>query len=402
MAPPKIFVSHSHKDDAFTERLVADLRQAGADAWMDKTDLGAGDFQDRISKALYDCEWFVLVLTKDALESNWVRQEVNVANILKQSEQIRDLIFIQAGPLEHREMPAFWRVFNIFDATTDYDSARDRTLKAVRLSPSIIPLPPIAPEHFPQQLASLGFVGKTVVVNGEPTEYIVPPLCDVAAGPFLMGYDERSITLGYDERSITLPAYQIARYPVTVAEYACFVRAGQPEPSEWQRQLPRLDNPVVSMSWYDAVAYAVWLSERTGQPWRLPTDEEWEKAARGPDGCVYPWGDIFDKFRCNTRESDIGGTTPIGTYPNGASSYGTQDQAGNVWEWIANRNDISSDVRVLRGGSWSSVAGDARAACRKLNRPMYVGVLGSIGFRLVVGAPAGSWPLLAELPRRLS
>jgi hypothetical protein len=83
MSQSRIFVSHSHKDDAFTERLVADLRQAGANAWMDRTDLGAGNFQQRISDALAVCEWFVLVLTRDALDSPWVRQEVDAANRLK-------------------------------------------------------------------------------------------------------------------------------------------------------------------------------------------------------------------------------------------------------------------------------------------------------------------------------
>ncbi len=130
-APPKIFVSHSHVDEAFAERLVADLRAAGADAWLDKTDLGAGDFQERISAALGNCEWLVLVLTRNALTSQWVRHEVNAAIILKHAKQIRELIFIQAGPLEYSELPALWRVFNVFDAIADYSSALDRVVNEV-------------------------------------------------------------------------------------------------------------------------------------------------------------------------------------------------------------------------------------------------------------------------------
>lgn len=110
MSQPRIFVSHSHKDEAFTETLVADLRQAGANAWMDNTDLGAGDFQERISQALSDCEWFVLVLTKDALESKWVRLEVNAAIRLRNQEQVHDLIFLKAGPLEDHELQPLWGV----------------------------------------------------------------------------------------------------------------------------------------------------------------------------------------------------------------------------------------------------------------------------------------------------
>src|SRR5215472_13038635 len=133
MAQPKIFVSHSSKDSSFAETLVADLRQFGADAWMDKTDLGAGNFQQRISEALADCEWFVLVLTKDALASPWVRQEVDAANRLKNQGKIHDLIFVQAGPVDHSELPALWGVFNILDATKDYTDALNRTLKVVGL-----------------------------------------------------------------------------------------------------------------------------------------------------------------------------------------------------------------------------------------------------------------------------
>jgi uncharacterized protein YegL len=135
MVQPKIFVSHSHDDDAFATRLVADLRAAGANAWLDKDDLGAGDFQERISAALGDCEWLVLVLTRNALASKWVRQEVNAANGLQHRGQIRDLIFIKAGPVEHRELPALWSVYNIFDATADYATACNHTLKSVGLSP---------------------------------------------------------------------------------------------------------------------------------------------------------------------------------------------------------------------------------------------------------------------------
>ena len=142
MAQPKVFVSHSHVDDAFAERLVKDLRAAGADAWLDKNDLGAGDFQARISAALSTCEWFVLVLTRNALASNWVVQEVNAANSLKHAGQLRDLIFLQAGPLEHRELPALWRVFNIFDATADYRIAFDHTMSAMGVTVSTALPPP--------------------------------------------------------------------------------------------------------------------------------------------------------------------------------------------------------------------------------------------------------------------
>lgn len=131
----KIFVSHSHYDEDFASGLVEDLQVAGADAWLDENELGGGNFQERINEALADCEWFLLVLTPDALASSWVRMEVDAAIRLKHQAQIRDLIFIKAADVEYRELPALWGVFNILDATIDYESALAKTMKAVGLLP---------------------------------------------------------------------------------------------------------------------------------------------------------------------------------------------------------------------------------------------------------------------------
>lgn len=409
MVQPKVFVSHSHQDDAFTDKLVADLRLSGADAWMDTTDLGAGNFQQRISEALAGCEWFVLVLSQDALASPWVRQEVDAANWLKNRGQVHDLIFVQAGPCEHWELPPLWRVFNIFDATRDYAAALDRTLRAMGLSsatsgtatsltpPPATPPPSVATlptDQFPARLTELGFT----VRSDHGVAVIVPPLCRVPAGPFLMGSNPKRDAGAYideqPQQTVTLPTYELARYPVTVVEYECFVRAGHAVPNDWQTQLDNLDHPVVNVTWHDAVAYAAWLSERTGEQWRLASEAEWEKAARGTDGRVYPWGDSFDTTRCNTSEGARHGTTPVGTYPTGASPYGAEDMAGNVWEWTGSlrasypytlsgkREDPNSTSnRVLRGGSWNDNARLARVAFRGIVRPASVIVFN--GFRLV-------------------
>jgi formylglycine-generating enzyme required for sulfatase activity len=117
-----------------------------------------------------------------------------------------------------------------------------------------------------ERLASLGFAARKV---GD-TEFIVPPVVPVQAGEFLMGSDPRQDASASDSEQprhrVALPAYQIGRFPVTVAEYACFARAGRESPKNWQSQLGKLDHPVVYVSWHDAVAYAAWLAERTGQP----------------------------------------------------------------------------------------------------------------------------------------
>lgn len=124
------------------------------------------------------------------------------------------------------------------------------------------------------------------------------------------------------QRSIEVPAFRIARFPVTVAEYTWAIQAGAVrEPPEWDRQCQRPEHPVVQISWKGAVAYCTWLADVTGEPWRVPTEEEWEKAARGTDGRIYPWGDQWDRARANTSDGGPGNTTPVGAYPGGASPW---------------------------------------------------------------------------------
>jgi iron(II)-dependent oxidoreductase len=134
------------------------------------------------------------------------------------------------------------------------------------------------------------------------------------------------------------------------------------------------DHPIVNVSWYDAVAYCEWAGVQ------LPTEAQWEKAARGTDGRIYPWGDEWDDSKCNNYETGIEETTPVGSYTQGTSPYGVMDMVGNVWEWCAdwydekyyasapNRNPQGPSAgirRVLRGGSWLRVSPDAlRAAVR--------------------------------------
>jgi formylglycine-generating enzyme required for sulfatase activity len=220
-----------------------------------------------------------------------------------------------------------------------------------------------------------------------------------------MGSDPKWDSQAYDgekpQQRVTLAAFQIGTYPVTVAEYACAVQAkAVREPPrglrmDWLTQLKQLDHPVVCISWQDATAYAAWLAEVTGQSWRLPTEAEWEMAARGTDGRIYPWGDGFDTTHCNTDESDIKTTTPVGRYPTGASPCGPQEMAGNVWEWTSSlykpypyraddgreRVDATGD-RVLRGGSVDDVARNARTACRFGDSP--AGISSVFGLRLAL------------------
>lgn len=209
----------------------------------------------------------------------------------------------------------------------------------------------------------------------------------VPPGEFIMGEGQ------YLQIACLEEGFFIGKYPVTNREYKEFIdTTGHAVPfGDWDSARPynwdsrkrtypasRDDHPVVLVSWHDARDYCNWLREKTGKPYRLPTEAEWEKAARGVDGRTYPWGNEFDKDRCNTSESGIGITTRVGHYsPKGGSPYGACDMAGNIWEWCSSliwdypynpddgREDLEAEGRrVLRGGSWNIGQDYARCAYR--------------------------------------
>jgi len=224
----------------------------------------------------------------------------------------------------------------------------------------------------------------------------------VPPGPFIMGSEDEDGTWVIRLEQ----GFFVARTPVTNAEFARFVQAtgyvttaekeGGLNPKTLQHTTgfdwhhpdgpgssveDRMDHPVVQVSWHDAMAYAEWAELR------LLAEQEWEKAARGVDGRIYPWGDNLDPARCNTNESGIRTTTPVGQYsPDGDSPCGCTDMAGNVWEWTRSEWQSDRDRGVLQGSSCNNSADSAHAACRirislsHRNR--------DVGFRVGVTAPS--------------
>ncbi|HLA39122.1 MAG TPA: SUMF1/EgtB/PvdO family nonheme iron enzyme, partial [Candidatus Glassbacteria bacterium] len=153
------------------------------------------------------------------------------------------------------------------------------------------------------------------------------------------------------------------------------------------------DFPVTYVSWLDAVAYSRWIGKR------LPTEMEWEKAARGPNGFQWPWGDRFYKHRCNVKETGKGRTMPVGSFLTGANDYGVLDLAGNVWEWVADDMRPYSGAseasyyfpqgyrKVMRGGSFKTNGDFARGAFR--GDGGVTQIYSDVGFRCARGAAAG-------------
>ncbi len=245
----------------------------------------------------------------------------------------------------------------------------------------------------------------------EPETILIP------AGPFLMGSRPgQGIPVEEtDQYEIKLPAYRIGKYPVTNGQYAEFIKRESrreyvPKRAGWFLGEPpsaKLDHPVVGISWHDALAYCGWLSRETGRLYRLPTEAEWEKAARGTDGRFYPWGNEWVAETCNTGSSD---TTPVTAYPAGISPYGCYDMAGNVQEWTSTlwgsdehknkfsnpyraddgREDLEADqylyqvYRVHRGGAFNDAPVWLRCSARGRSDSDHTTEVNWRGFRVVL------------------
>lgn len=234
------------------------------------------------------------------------------------------------------------------------------------------------------------------------------PLVYIEMGEFWTGSDRSRDPEAYEDElpqhSVHLDPYWICKAPVTNLQYSAFIlEAWHAPPAHWTGAVipkGKEGHPVVNITWGEAVEFCAWASQKTGRSLALPTEAQWEKAARGADGRIYPWGDTPpDANRCNFGRMILD-TTPVGHYsPQGDSPYGCVDMAGEVWEWcvdgyerdayiqrtgMVTRNPVgppTADKRCVRGGSWNVYARRVRAALRNKYRPTGKNIL--LGFRCV-------------------
>ena len=263
---------------------------------------------------------------------------------------------------------------------------------------------------------------------------------EIPAGSFLMGSDPSVDPDAENDETpqhrVLLPKFWISRTPVTNRQFAYFVETthyrttaeldGGPwiyreggwrwgEGARWSQPsgpgshigMEKAEHPVTQVSWNDALAFCHWAAVTVGLPIRLPTEAEWEKAARGTDGRIYPWGNQRpDPQLCNFGDH-LGETTSVGSYPRAASPYGVLDMSGNVWEWTSSlwgfvgrqtptygypyraddgREDLTrSGWRILRGGSWWTIQRAVRSAFRFRYGPVIW--FDDLGFRVARGSP---------------
>jgi formylglycine-generating enzyme required for sulfatase activity len=382
-----IFLCHASGDKPAVRGLYRRLKADGFAPWLDEEDLLPGqDWQREIPKAVHAADVVIVCLSRGSInKAGYVQKEIKFALDVA-DEKPEGAIFLIPLKLEECEVPerlARWQWVNHFDA-----NGYSRLLQSLRA-----------------RARSWGLTIASITSTQIDNYFIIDGMefVRVPAGKFLMGSTannelasdserlQHTVEIGYD--------YWIARYPVTNEQFAQFVATTNGEFSQglWQT---KADHPVVDVSWLDAMSYCEWLNNTWRDKLkdlmvRLPTEAEWEKAARGEYGNEWPWGNDFDRTKCNSREGGKGGTTPVGAYSlPGGSPYGTADMVGNVWEWChsiykpypyqANdgRESEAGFARVLRGGSWDNRRNRVRCAYR--GSAHAVSRFDDYGFRVVV------------------
>ncbi len=378
----KILISYRREDSAdVTGRIYDRLIQVFPQSVfrdVDSIPLGV-DFRTYLDEQVAKCDVFLAVIGRDWMKakgrkgksrledpSDFVRIEIESA--LKRQIPVIPVLVGGAKIPEAQRLPTSiqdvsYRNGIVVRPDPDFHKDMDRLIAHLKQ-----PVPSLRePQTEPTTQAKAVLTGQQLVSQAAPADMVKVP-----KGPFRYGEEKTRETIDHD--------YWIDQYPVTNQKYGEFVldsgytqqKYGSPEGWQWKtsksitypeywnnEEWNKSDYPVVGVSYYEAEAYAKWAGKR------LPTEHEWEKAARGEDGSEYPWGEEFDKNKCNSGESGIDHTTSVTQYSNGVSPYGCFDMAGNVWEWCASwYGEQKKDFRVLRGGSWGSEPAYLRTSLR--------------------------------------
>jgi formylglycine-generating enzyme len=401
--PRQVFISHATEDAEFARQLAADLREEGWRVWIAPDSIGPGEkWVEAINRGLETSGVFVVALTPKAVDSKWVKLETNAAIDMHQADEIRLVTLAVAAC----RLPVLWRQLQYVTFRDSYETGLDNLLHWLDGEPAPVPEPVRPPVETGRRPVSRPTANRrTHAKTG--IEFIRIP-----AGPFLYGSadsDEMARDNEKPQRTIDLPEYWIGRTLVTNAQFARFIEAtgykttaesqgygrgwtgsqwGVIKGADWRH--PRGpqslidgqdDHPVVQVSWDDAQAFCDWAGLV------LPSEEQWEKAARGTDGRLWPWGNEPPTDRHCNFNMNVKDTTPVGRYsPLGDSPFGCADMVGNVWEWTASWFDTQQKWRVVRGGSWGLYRNDAHAAYRGVGHPNYR--FSYVGFRVVRRPPS--------------
>jgi formylglycine-generating enzyme required for sulfatase activity len=437
---PEVFIAYRSFDRSAAGVLAQRLQEAGIETWLDSINLSPGDsWNVALETALKRCRVCLILIGVHNTSSHIIHEAYNLRADESRDEPRDSFDLAAALPnsgmlqaIERRlsqgnfsvipvllpgtsrdqltQLPAFMQKLQWIEFLHSLDDERayKRLLDAIliyttnRLSDkSTIDLT----EESAQATASTHIESTSTKGAITIKKIICFPDIDwveIPAGAFV--YGEKG-----EERRLDLERFYIGRYPITNVQYQTFIEAGGYQDERWWQDLikpkpkkpswKQPNRPRETVNWYEAVAFTRWLSAQLGYTITLPTEAQWEKAARGDNGRDYPWGNRFQSGDANAHEVPAGKkdnlrqTTAVGMYMHRQSSYGVADMAGNVWEWCLNKYhepaklepDDSGDVRVLRGGSWYDDPELARSASRSRNNPddRYF----NIGFRVVSSSP---------------
>jgi len=361
----KIFLSYASQDRAIADAINRALLAQGHDVFFDRDDLPPGEeFHIRIRRAIEQSDLFVFLVSEQAIDpGSYTLSELDIAqkNLKQPSGRLLPVLLRATA---FNQMPAFLKSVTVLETQGDIPAAVADAVHRIALARrrALLWRAGLGVAVVGLIAAGAWFVRST----GAPAEEIIgkdgAPAVLVPAGRFVMGDDEES-----PRRELFLDAFYIDRYEVTTGRYAKFLAAtGSLRPPDgWEElDLARGDElPVVGVDWNDAVAYCKWVGRR------LPTDSEWEKAARGTDERRYPWGNESPALdRANYQNSSPsaydGGLTKVGSHAAGRSPFGVHDLAGNANEWVADwysesfpagearnpKGPASGEGHVIRGG----------------------------------------------------
>lgn len=396
----RVFISYSSKNRDLVAWVRDQLILRGvASVWFDRDDIGTGqDWRFVIHQGLENCSHMVLFVSEDALESEVVKEEYETFNRLRKAEMNEET----------------WKTGNFFIPAFVEDVPHNN------LPPLIKDANWLRPTFYEDKQKAV----ENLAVVMPKVKYNLPGVVHVPAGSFTMGEPGKTYLIDLNE-------FWIGKHIVTTADFAHFVRSGAAQnrayypdflsPSELSKHIDTQEwlsstlngggvslesyanafplQPMRGVTWAQAYAYCRWLNMVTGKDdcYRLPTDAEWEKAARGTDSRVYPWGNGWQNGYANTREAGHGRPLDCGALGTaGDSPYGCQDMAGNVWEWTFSRpesgpyvNDGRREIlepldrRIIRGGSWNHYRSEVRTFDRGAVDVLDTRFRKETGFRIV-------------------
>ena len=399
----QVFISHAHEDEAFARRIAADLQAEGWSVWMAPDSIMPGEtWVEAINRGLEESGYYLLVQTPAAASSPWVVTETNVAISLEHQRLMR---FIPLDVAPSRP-PPLWTAYQNVPFRDNYLRGLEHLLSRLNGRP---PRPWPVNGH-----SSRGSANGQKSNQAEGHIFSDRRLHDLSrvelqripAGNFMFGAVKADPDHEVAQRAIHLHEFWIGCGSVTNAQFARFAEAThfrttaeemgfsrvwvdgrwvEVEHAYWRRPEgprsnidARLHHPVVCVSWFDAEAYCEWAGLR------LPAEKEWEKAGRGTDGRLYPWGNEPPTSERANFAMRHGKTTPAGQFsPAGDSPFGVSDLAGNVWEWTSSWFDARGGTRrtrVVRGGAWSSEMANLRTTYRLDVDPMLR--FNTVGFRV--------------------